>query len=107
MKFRGNGSIWDSTKQKTLIRFGKEKIIDVTDKYIIDRLLELGYLPEIDKVNVIDAEFTVIDDKVEEELIDLSKKELIAIIENDSNLKVKGYKKFNKEQLRKIIKGSD
>ena len=43
MEFTAHGTIWDFTKNKPLIVFGKEKTLDITDEYIIKKLIEFGY----------------------------------------------------------------
>ena len=66
MKFYGNGTVWDKSKDKALCKFEKG-ILETTDKYISDKLIELKYRCEstID-YEITDAEEEIIDEEVEE-----------------------------------------
>lgn len=62
MIFKGNGIVWDKDKNKPLISFGKEKEVDVYDNYIKDKLLDLGYKPEQE---FIDVEYEEVKEEIE------------------------------------------
>ena len=105
MRFNGNGIIWDAERNRQLINFGKEKSINIYDEYIIQKLLNIGYKPTEE---FIDVEF---EEVIKKEVIKNEPK--IKLIKNMNirelkkyckDKEYKGYTNLDKKQLIKFIK---
>lgn len=106
MKFYGNGTVWDAEKDRSLCRFNKGTL-DTDDKYISDRLMDLGY--KFDSVIVATLEedevLSVDDDGAEPvEKIDFTAMGVRDLKAYCKDQEYKGYTNLGKVDLLDFIK---
>jgi hypothetical protein len=103
MKFRGNGSVWDKEKNKMLVKFGRSKLVEVEDEYIVNKLFEYGY--EAEEEECLDVDYKVKDEVIEDDLDDLTKKELVVELKNQGIEVPKSWKRVKKDDLIDLFGG--
>ena len=120
MKFRGNGSVWDKEKNKMLVRFGKAKMVETNDEYIVNKLFKLGYKAEpeefinvdykakdevieaIEKVEEFDGPFEL---KIENNFDGMTKKEIVEELKAQGIEVPKDWKRVKKDDLIDLFGG--
>jgi len=120
MKFRGNGSVWDKEKNKMLVRFGKAKMVETNDEYIVNKLFKLGYKAELEEF--IDVDYKAIDEvekaideveefdgpfelKIENNFDGLTKKEIVEELKVQGIEVPKDWKRVKKDDLIDLFGG--
>jgi len=120
MIFRGNGSVWDKEKNKMLVRFGKAKMVETNDEYIVNKLFKLGYKAELEEF--IDVDYKAIDEvekaideveefdgpfelKIENNFDGLTKKEIVEELKAQGIEVPKDWKRVKKDDLIDLFGG--
>lgn len=103
MRFNGNGIVWDALKNRKLIDFGKAQNVNVYDEYVIEKLLELGYKPAME---FIDVEFEeVTSNKKEDKIKNIDDKSIKELKQHCKKKNYENYTNLNKSKLIKFIRG--
>jgi hypothetical protein len=97
MKFKGTGTVWNPYKKCPLVRFGKESIVDVKDEETIDMLIEFGYKPLEDFIDVAFEEVEEVDFE------GMTKNQLYEYIEENGGNVSPEIKRLNKKDLIDLV----